>query len=61
MDKVKGSVLFSNGPKKVAMNSVLLAPVPIRWDNLNLVIDGGWVKKDVVCQGVKMNVPAACK
>lgn len=61
MEKVTGRVVFSDGPKGVAMNSVLLTPVPIRWDNLNLVVDAGWVKKDVVCQGVTKNVPAACK
>jgi D-xylose transport system substrate-binding protein len=36
--------------------------VPITWDNLNIVIDAGWVKKQVVCQGVdSAKAPAACK
>jgi D-xylose transport system substrate-binding protein len=61
LNKVKGAVVFSNGPKKVPMNSVLLKPVPIEWDNLDVVIKGGWVKKEVVCQGVTKNVPPACK
>lgn len=60
LDKIKGSKIFSDGPKKVNMNSVLLAPVPITWDNLDVVIDAGWVKKAVVCQGVTSNVPPAC-
>lgn len=61
IDKIKGAAIFSDGPKKVKMNSVLLTPVPIRWDNLDVVIDAGWIKKDVVCQGVTKNVPPACK
>ena len=61
LENVSGSKIFSDGPNKVAMHSVLLAPVPITKDNLNLVIDGGWVSKAVVCQGVTSNVPAACR
>ena len=60
LDKVAGSKIFSDGPKKVKMNSVLLAPIPITKDNLGVVIDAGWVKKEVVCQGVTSDAPAAC-
>jgi len=34
--------------------------VAITKDNLNLVIDAGWVKKDVVCQGVAKGAVKAC-
>lgn len=60
MGEVPGVVQWADGPNKVAMNAVFLAPVAITKDNLNMVIDAGWVKKDVVCQGVKADV-AACK
>ncbi len=60
LDKVAGSSIFSDGPKGVKMHSVLLAPVPITRDNLDVVIDAGWVDKAVVCQGVASNAPAAC-
>src|SRR5271167_840895 len=53
MTEVPGVMKFSGGPKKVEMNSLFLKPVPIARDNLNLVIDAGWIKKDEVCQGVK--------
>ena len=33
---------------------------PITKDNLNVVIDAGWVTKDVVCQGVAAGSVAAC-
>lgn len=61
LDKIEGATIFSNGPKKVKMNSILLTPVPITWDNLDVVIKAGWIKKEVVCLGVTKNIPAACK
>ena len=60
MKDIPGSVVFDGGPKGVPMNSVFLAPVPITQDKLNIVIDAGWVAKDVVCQGVKAGTVAAC-
>ncbi len=42
------------------MQSVFLAPLPITKDNLNVVIDAGWISKEEACQGVKGDV-AACK
>jgi D-xylose transport system substrate-binding protein len=41
-------------------NSVFLTPIAITKDNLNVVIDAGWVGKDVVCAGVKAGSVAAC-
>lgn len=61
LNQVSGATVFSDGPKKVKMNAVLLKPVPITRDNLDAVIKAGWVSKSVVCQGVTKNVPSACK
>jgi hypothetical protein len=60
MDKVAGAEKWSGGPNGVEMNAIFLAPVPITKDNLNVVIDAGWVAKDVVCQGVTAGSVAAC-
>src|SRR5690606_14570289 len=60
LDAVEGAIKFSGGPKGVEMNAVLLAPVPITRDNLDVVIDAGWVSKDVVCQGVAPGTVAVC-
>jgi len=57
---IPGAVAFSGGPKGVEMTSMFLKPMPITRDNLNVVIDAGWVEKDVVCQGVEAGVVAAC-
>src|SRR5271170_6733277 len=54
MSDVAGVMKFSGGPKKVAMNSLFLKPIPITKNNLDVVIDAGWIKKDEVCQGVKL-------
>jgi D-xylose transport system substrate-binding protein len=60
LDKVKGSVVFSGGPKKVAMHSLFLTPVPITKDNLNVVIDAKWISKDELCKGVNAGAVKVC-
>ena len=60
MADIPGAVKWADGPNKAEMNAVFLAPVPVTVDNLNDVIDAGWVGKDVVCQGVKAGSVAAC-
>ena len=60
MSEVPGVVKFAGGPKKVEMNSVFLKPIPITRDNLEIVIDAGWIKKDEVCQGVKPGTVKVC-
>ena len=39
----------------------LLEPVAITRDNLNLVLEAGWVEKDALCAGVGDDAPAACQ
>jgi D-xylose transport system substrate-binding protein len=60
MSDVPGAVKFSGGPKKVEMNALFLVPVPITKDNLDIVIDAGWVKRDEICQGVKPGTVKVC-
>jgi len=59
MGDVMGASMFDTpGGNKV--NALLLKPVPITKDNLNVVIDAGWVAKDVVCKGVPAGKVAVC-
>jgi len=58
--EVPGVVKFAGGPKKVEMNALFLNPIPITKDNLNVVIDEGWIKKDEVCRGVKSGTVKVC-
>jgi D-xylose transport system substrate-binding protein len=59
LDAVPNAVKFTT-PGGNETNSVFLTPVAITKDNLNLVIDAGWVAKDVVCTGVTAGSVAAC-
>jgi D-xylose transport system substrate-binding protein len=43
-----------------AVKSLFLTPIAITKDNLNVVIDAGWIKKDEVCAGVAAGSVAAC-
>ena len=51
MADVAGAAIFAS-PGGNELTSILLAPQPITQDNLNLVLDAGWIAKDVLCQGV---------
>jgi D-xylose transport system substrate-binding protein len=42
------------------MNALLLMPIPITMDNLGVVIEAGWIKKDEVCRGVKPGTLKVC-
>ncbi|EHS48902.1 D-xylose ABC transporter, periplasmic substrate-binding protein [Rhizobium sp. PDO1-076] len=60
MDAVEGAVKFAGGPKGLEMNSYFIAPQPITKDNLNVVIDAGWISKEEACQSVAAGSVAAC-
>lgn len=59
MDKVSGSAIFT-APSGTKLHSVLLAPIPVTKDNLNVVLDAGWISKETLCAGVSGDV-AVCK
>ncbi len=56
---IAGVVDFTT-PGGNVTKSVFLAPVPITKDNLNVVIDAGWISKDEACAGVASGKVAAC-
>ncbi len=60
MSEIAGAEMFDGGPSGVEMTSVFLEPIPITRDNLGLVIDAGWVSKEVVCQGVDAGTVDVC-
>ncbi|MCB1333632.1 MAG: D-xylose ABC transporter substrate-binding protein [Roseivivax sp.] len=51
MDAVEGSAIFKS-PGGKELNSVLLAPIPVTKDNLNVVLEAGWISKETLCAGV---------
>ena len=61
VDKVTGTAPFTT-PGGNDVSSIIIAPHPLTKDNLNLVIDAGWITKDKLCAGVDAaTAPAACK
>ncbi|MEM6657305.1 MAG: D-xylose ABC transporter substrate-binding protein [Pseudomonadota bacterium] len=56
--EIEGAVSWTS-PGGTEMNSVFLAPVPITKDNLNVVVDAGWIPLADLCQGVDGG-PAPC-
>ncbi|WP_421858547.1 D-xylose ABC transporter substrate-binding protein [Oricola sp.] len=58
MGDVDGAIMF-NTPGGNDMNAVLLAPVPVTKDNLDAVVDAGWISKEALCQGVSGG-PSPC-
>jgi D-xylose transport system substrate-binding protein len=60
MSEIPGVIKFAGGPKKVVMNALLLTPIPITKDNLNVVIDAGWIGKAGICKGVTPGAVKVC-
>jgi hypothetical protein len=44
------------------VSSFILQPQPITAENLDLILDSGWLTKDVLCEGVDpATAPPACQ
>jgi len=56
VEMVPGSDYWSDGPNGTEMNVILLDPEPITIDELDIVLDAGWIEKEVLCEGA---IPAA--
>jgi D-xylose transport system substrate-binding protein len=42
------------------MNSILLAPIPITQDNLDVVINADWITVEDLCQNVPAGTVSVC-
>jgi D-xylose transport system substrate-binding protein len=40
-----------------SVNAILLDPVPVTAENLQVVVDGGWITQEELCQGVTGGAP----
>ena len=58
MDEIEGTERWTS-PSGTEMTAMFLEPVPITADNLDLVVDAGWIERDDLCQGVSGG-PAPC-
>ena len=59
ISKVKNTIIFKS-PGGNDMTSILLTPIPITKDNLNLVLDAAWITKDVLCKDVTPGSVGGC-
>lgn len=59
LGSVSGTVTF-NSPGGNAMTSILLAPIPITQENLNIVLDAGWIDAATLCQDVTAGSVGGC-
>ena len=56
---VPGTATFTT-PGGVDVASILLTPIALTQDNLDIVLDAGWIDQDALCQGVDPGSVAAC-
>ena len=52
---------FSGGAKHITVDHVLSTPLAVTKDNLNVIVDKGWITKDEVCAGVDPAKTPYCK
>jgi D-xylose transport system substrate-binding protein len=56
---VAGVIQFDS-PGRNSMTSILLTPIPITTENLDVVVDAGWISQEELCQGVELGTVAVC-
>jgi D-xylose transport system substrate-binding protein len=56
---VAGTAPFTT-PGGIDVTSILLNPIPIKQDNLDVVIDAGWISQADACAGVEAGAVPAC-
>ena len=57
---ISGTVQFDT-PGGNTMTSILLEPIPITQDNLNLVVEADWISVEELCQGVEPGTVDVCE
>ncbi|MFZ5961391.1 D-xylose ABC transporter substrate-binding protein [Thalassococcus sp. BH17M4-6] len=58
MSDIEGAEEWTS-PAGTTMWAEFLEPVPVTKDNLDVVVDAGWIEKDALCQGVSGG-PSPC-
>ncbi len=56
---VSGASAFTT-PGGNELSSIFLEPIPITQDNLDVVVDAGWISTEELCDGVEAGSVAAC-
>lgn len=59
LEDVPNTIIFDS-PGGNALVSILLTPIPITQENLNLVVEAGWIDEDTLCQNVASGTVDVC-
>ena len=59
--EIPGAAKWSDGPKGVPVDAILLEPLAITRDRLDVVVDAGWISRETLCRDVGEDPPAACR
>jgi D-xylose transport system substrate-binding protein len=58
--QIEGVKPFNGGPKHMTVDGILLTPLAVTRDNLDVIVDKGWITKAEVCNGVKPGTVKFC-
>ncbi|HEX6331706.1 MAG TPA: substrate-binding domain-containing protein [Actinomycetota bacterium] len=58
-DEIPDTIIFDS-PGGNQMTSILLTPIAVTQDNLDVVLDAGWIDEGALCQGVDAGSVAVC-
>jgi D-xylose transport system substrate-binding protein len=58
--EIENAKPFSGGAKHITVSGILLTPLAVTRDNLDVIVSKGWIKKDEVCTGVKPGTVKFC-
>jgi len=59
VDAITGAAPFDT-PGGNTLSSILLTPIPITKDNLNVVLDAGWITTELLCKDVAAGSVGGC-
>jgi D-xylose transport system substrate-binding protein len=59
LEEIPDTIIFDS-PGGNQMTSILLTPIAITQDNLDVVLEAGWIDEGELCQGVEAGAVAAC-
>ena len=60
LEEIADTVIFTTPVNSYDMTSILLTPEAITQDNLDVVVDAGWISTDELCQGVEAGTVEVC-
>jgi D-xylose transport system substrate-binding protein len=56
-----GALAWDRGPEGVEQTAIVLAPVTVTRENLDVVLDAGWIDRADLCRDLRGDPPPACR